>query len=201
MKVVNFLDITFDLGEGTFKPYCKPGNTPVYVHKQSNHPPAVIKKIPENVNHRLSSISSNEKMFEEAAPQFQEAINKSGYNYILKFNPNASEPKRKSKNRKRNTLWYNPPYNCAVTTNVGREFLKLIDECFPPYHPLHKVLNRKNVKVGYSTTPTIAQMISAKNSKALRPPEPEMRKCSCPKTKECPLEKSVLVMKSFTRQL
>ena len=39
MKVVNFLDITFNLEEETFKPYNKPGNIPIYVHKQSNHPP------------------------------------------------------------------------------------------------------------------------------------------------------------------
>ena len=193
MKTVNFLDITFDLDEGTFKPYWKPENTPIYVHKQSNHPPSVIKKIPQNVNHRLSSISSNEKVFKNAVPQFQEAINKSGYDYTLKFDPTASEPKTKKKNRKRhNVLWYNPPFNCAVSTNVGKEFLKLIDECFPPYHPLHKVFNRKNVKVGYSTTPNIAQIISAKNSKLLNPPEPEKRNCSCPKTKECPLDKKCL---------
>ena len=110
----------------------------------------------------------------------------------MKFDPSASDPKPKIKNRKRNILWYNPPYNCTVTTNVAKEFLKLIDECFPPYHPLHKVFNRKNVKVGYSTTPNIAQIISAKNSKALKPPEPEKRKCSCPKTKECPLDKKCL---------
>ena len=192
MRVVDFLDITFDLEEGTFKPFCKPGNIPIYVHKQSNHPPAVIKRIPENVNHRLSSISSDEKMFKTAAPQYQESINKSGYNYTLRFDPNASVPKAKQKNRKRHVLWYNPPFNCAVITNVAREFLKLIDECFPPYHPLHKIFNRKNVKVGYSTTPNIAQIIAAKNSKILKPPEIEKRKCNCPKNNECPLDNKCL---------
>ena len=156
-------------------------------------PPSIIKKIPENVNHRLSSISSNEEVFKSSVPIFQEAINKSGYNYTLKFDPNASKPKAKKKNRKRNNvLWYNPPFNYAVSTNVGKEFLKLIDECFPPYHPLHKIFNRKNVKIGYSTTPNIAQIISAKNSKILKPPEPEKRNCSCPKNKECPLDKKCL---------
>ena len=194
LKVVDFLDLTFDLGEGTFKPFCKPGNIPIYVHKDSNHPPSVIRKIPESVNHRISSISSNEKIFKDAAPQYQEAIKKSGYNYTFKFDPTASEPsiKKKNKRGKRHVLWYNPPFNLAVSTNVAKEFLKLIDECFPPYHPLHKVFNRRNVKVGYSTTPNIAQIISAKNSKILKPPEPEKRKCSCPKTKECPLDKMCL---------
>ena len=146
-KIVNFLDITFNLNEGSFKPYCKPGNIPTYVNKLSNHPPSIIKNIPANVNQRLSSISSDENMFNSEAPQFQEALRKSGYDYTLKFDPNACKPKAKNKTRKRHILWFNPPYNATVGTNVGKEFLRLIDECFPPSSPLHKVFNRKNVKV------------------------------------------------------
>ena len=44
-KIVHFLDVTFDLHSGTYKPYMKPNNTPLYVNKDSNHPPSVIKKI------------------------------------------------------------------------------------------------------------------------------------------------------------
>ena len=158
----------------------------------SNHPPSIIKHIPENINQRLSSISSDEKMFKTAAPIYQEAINKSGYDYTLKYDPTASKPKAKKKSKKRNILWYNPPYNSTVRTNVGREFLKLIDECFPPSHPLHRIFNRKNVKVSYSTTPNIAQIISSKNTKILKTPEPEKRTCNCPKDKVCPLDKKCL---------
>jgi hypothetical protein len=42
-KIVNYLDITLNLETGLFKPYSKPNNTVHYVHKKSNHPPAVIK--------------------------------------------------------------------------------------------------------------------------------------------------------------
>ena len=38
-KCVNFLDITFDFRSGTFKPYTKPGNAPLYVNVISSHPP------------------------------------------------------------------------------------------------------------------------------------------------------------------
>ena len=78
--------------------------------------------------------------------------------------------------------------NATVGTNIGKEFLKLIDECFPPSHPLHKIFNRKNVKVSYSGTPNIEKIIASKNSKVLKTPEPEKRTCSCPKNKECPLD-------------
>ena len=40
VKSVNFLDINLNLETGIFKPYTKPNETPLYVHKQSDHPPA-----------------------------------------------------------------------------------------------------------------------------------------------------------------
>ena len=62
-KCVNYLDVTFDLRTSSFKPYTKPGNTLQYVHRQSNHPPAVLKAIPDAINNRLSNISSDEQTF------------------------------------------------------------------------------------------------------------------------------------------
>ena len=194
LKKVDFLDITFDLEADSFKPYIKEGNTPLYVHKLSNHPPSVIKNIPESVNRRLSSISSNEQMFNTAVPLYQDAIKKSGYDFKLKFNPPSTEKplKKKKKCRKRNTLWFNPPYNSAVKTNVGHEFLSLIDKCFPAGHPLRKVLNRNNVKVSYSTMPNMGQIIAGKNKKLLNKPSENEKICSCPKNKVCPLENKCL---------
>ena len=77
-KIIDFLDITMNLKTGEHKPYMKPNNTPLYVHKQSNHPPNIIKNIPEsiNVNRRLSNISPNEKIFKKAIPPYQDALKK-----------------------------------------------------------------------------------------------------------------------------
>ncbi len=68
MKTVDFLDITMDLSSGTHKPFMKPNNIPLYVHKESNHPPSIIKNIPESINKRLSTISSNEKNIQRSNP-------------------------------------------------------------------------------------------------------------------------------------
>ena len=67
-KIVNFLDVTFNLDSGVFKPYMKQNNTLLYVNKHSNHPPNIIQNIPAGVNQRLSSISENEGVFNEAIP-------------------------------------------------------------------------------------------------------------------------------------
>ena len=82
-KVVNFLDVTLDLNNGKFKPYSKPSTTPLYVHSQSNHPPNILKNIPETINRRLSGISSDHEVFNEAAAPYQEALRKSDYTLKL----------------------------------------------------------------------------------------------------------------------
>ena len=83
-KIVNFLDVTFDLSRGNYKPYMKPNNKLLYVHRLSNHPPALLKNIPGNINKRLTEISSNEQVFNEAIPPYQQALEKSGYDFKLK---------------------------------------------------------------------------------------------------------------------
>ena len=86
-KAVHFLDVTFDHTSGTYKPFMKPNNKLLYVHRQSNHPPALLKNIPENFNKRLTSISFSEKIFNEAIPPYQKALDESGYTYKLTYNP------------------------------------------------------------------------------------------------------------------
>ena len=49
-KIVDFLDVTLDLNSGKYMPYSKPNNTPQYVHSKSNHPPGILKNIPESIN-------------------------------------------------------------------------------------------------------------------------------------------------------
>ena len=110
LLVIDFLDVTLDLRMGTYKPYAKPNNTPLYVHAKSNHPPPVLKNIPLAVNKRLSEISSSEEIFNNAAPAYQKSLKDSGYNHTLKYSPKPiqdSECKKKRK-KKRKVIWFNP---------------------------------------------------------------------------------------------
>ena len=65
MKIVNYLDLTLDLTNGTYRPYHKPDNIVNYVHKQSDHPLNIIKQIPLSVETRLSNTSCNKEVFNE----------------------------------------------------------------------------------------------------------------------------------------
>ena len=50
---VDFLDVTLDLERDTYKPFRKPGDKPLYVNAWSNHPPGILKNIPQGINRRL----------------------------------------------------------------------------------------------------------------------------------------------------
>ena len=76
--VVNFLDIQFNLLNGTFKPYRKPNNDPIYVHKDSNHPPQVLKELPKTIGKRISTISSSREIFESSKIEYKNALKISG---------------------------------------------------------------------------------------------------------------------------
>ena len=168
LLVIDFLDVTLDLRMGTYKPYAKPNNVPLYVNAKSNHPPAVLKNIPLAVNKRLSEISSTEEIFNNAAPIYQKSLKDSGYNHTLKFDPKPKSSESKKRKKKRKVIWFNPPYSTNVTTDVGRQFLKLIDKCFPKGSKLNKIFNRNSLKVSYRTCPNMKQALSGHNSKVLK---------------------------------
>ena len=107
----------------------KPNNKLLYVHKQSNHPPTLLNSIPTNINKRLSSIASNQDVFNETIKPYQEAINDSGHDHQLTFQPKTENSKKRK--RKRNITWYKPPWNANLKTNIGRKFLNAVNKCFP----------------------------------------------------------------------
>ena len=194
LTTVNFLDTTLDLRLGTYKPYTKPNETKQYVHKQSNHPPNILKNIPDSVNKRLSKLSSTEAIFNEAAEPYQKALEESGYEYKLKYKPQTqTQNKRK---RKRNITWFNPPFSSSVSTKIGAKFLSLIDKHFPKGNPLNKTINRNTVKVSYKTVTNMKKIIGGHNAKVLKDDEEksktedktEKKECNCRKKEDCPLD-------------
>ena len=188
-KVTNFLDVTFDLGRNTYKPYCKPNNTITYVHTESNHPPQIRKNIPKAINNRLATISSDAAMFNRSIEPYQKALNSSGYKHQLKYTV-QTEPSRQRRTRSRKVTWFNPPYSSNVATNIGRQFLQLIDRHFPNNHPLHSICNRNTLKISYCCLPSVGQIITSHNRGILNRPTAgnESRPCDCRVRENCPLQ-------------
>ena len=94
-KVADFLDVTLNFKDGTYKPYQKPDIKVSYINVQSNHPPNIIKQLPKTIEQRLSNNSSNETIFNEAAQLYEKALTEAGYDVKLKYNPNKKTKKQK----------------------------------------------------------------------------------------------------------
>ena len=60
----------------------------MYINKESNHPPSVIKQIPNMVQTRLTCISKTEDIFNESVHEYEKALSLSGYKSTLKFDKN-----------------------------------------------------------------------------------------------------------------
>ena len=191
--VVNFLDIQFNLLNGTFKPYRKPNNDPIYVHKDSNHPPQVLKELPKTIGKQISTISSSREIFESSKIEYENALKISGYKDRLVYeNSSVNEnDKNEKKKRKRNITWHNLPYSANVKTYTGKIFFKLLNNHFPRGHKFYKIFNKNTVKLSYSSTKNMASLIATHNWYILNPND-QVYGCSCRVRNDCRLQHKCL---------
>ena len=191
LKVVDFLDVTLNLNNGVVTPFKKSNHDPQYISVDSNHPKQIFRNVPKGIATRLSNNSSSEEVFDQHSLVYQNALNIAGYNVNLKYLPPQS---RSKKNRPRQIIWFNPPYNKNVINNIGQFFLHLIDNHFRPNNSLHKIFNRSNLKVSYSTVANFSSYIVKHNNALLyRGQKPVDPPCNCTAaTKPCPLNGSCL---------
>ena len=174
LLITDFLDITFNLTDGTHSPYTKPGNTIKYVAADSNHPPHIKKAIPKAVEAILSKLSSTEAIFQREAPPYKEALREAGYMEEIKFT--KATPR---KGRPRKVIWFKPPWSDDVATHIGAKFLALLLKHFPSSNNLHKLFNRNTVKLSYGCLPNMGAAISFHNSKLLNSGTNPDPKCNC----------------------
>ena len=66
MKIVNYLDVSLNLNNSNYMPYHKPDNEILYTHKDPNHPLSILKQIPTSIEKSISTLSSNETIFDES---------------------------------------------------------------------------------------------------------------------------------------
>ena len=191
MKIVNCLDVTFNLNGGTYQPYQKPDNIIQYIHVESNHAPNIIKQFPKTIGKRLSQLSSSEEIFNESVPFYEDKLHQSGYQQKLKYNPANTETHNK-RNHKRNIIWFTPPplppFGRNVSTKIGKYFSNLFDKRFPQNHRLHKIFNRNSVKVSYSCTKSMKTIITNHNKSILgKKSSINKSNCNCRNKEVCPL--------------
>ena len=168
LKKTEFLDVFLDLDTGLHRSFFKPNNELRYVSVHSNHPPHIKNQIPKMISERISHLSSNKIIFESDFAKYYDALQNSGYSFSPEYIEKPQSQKGRKRTRKRKIIWYNPPWNESVSTNIGASFLKNLDKNFPKGSNLHKLFNRNNVKVTYGCLPNMQCIINKHNSKLLK---------------------------------
>ena len=139
LKNVDYLDITFDLNTGSYRPYRKSNNDTIYINTKSNHPPSILEQIPAAISKQISTNSSNKQIFQNAAPCYNNILKDYEYKEKIQFQQYKHQQTQPRRNHSRNIIWFNPPFSSNVETNVARKFLKLAKKHFRK-HRYHKYL-------------------------------------------------------------
>ena len=86
-----------------------------------------------------------------------------------------------------------PPFSQSVQSNIGKQFIHLIDKHFPKSNALHKIFNRNSCKISYSSINNMGAILKQHKAKILKP-ETQNTECGCNcRTKaDCPLEGACL---------
>ena len=90
LKVVNYLDATFNLSDGSYRPYRKPNDETHCIHIPSNHPSSITKQLPRSIEKRLSQLSSSKNIFYETTPYYEQRLASRGYNKKLAYQQQTS---------------------------------------------------------------------------------------------------------------
>ena len=130
----------------------------------SNHPPQTLKQLTTTISGSLSKNSSSELIFNESKYQYQDALGKSGFKTELAYKDSTAPTTKTMISGKRKIIWFNPPCNQNVPTNIAKIFFKLVDKHFPRTHRLYKIFNRNTIKVSCSCMSNIQQSIKKQNN-------------------------------------
>jgi hypothetical protein len=196
-QLVNFLDVTFNRKDGSYSPYRKPDNNPLYIDKRSNHQTSITNHLLASINRRISSLSSSKLAFDYESNVYEAALHKSNYNGKLEYSPdNPPTTTTQKRKRQRNIIWFNPSSSKNVRSNIARDFLQLIDKHFPKANPLHEIFNRNSIKVSYTAAWKVLEVLfqtkQARPMARAEPIESPSKFCDCQIPCECQLQKKCL---------
>ena len=85
LKVVNYLGVTFNLNDGSYRPYREPNDETHYIHIQSDHPPSITKQLSRSIEKRLSQLLPPKDIFYETTPYYEQRLASCGYNEKLTY--------------------------------------------------------------------------------------------------------------------
>ena len=190
--------MTFDLQNNSYKPYRKPDNLRVYIHKHSNHPPTILNELSKSIAKRILDLSSTENIFQDCIPLYKKALQKSGFTSDLVYTPKQydyNNNNEENKKRRHKVTWFNPPFSKSVKSNIGKAFLNLIKNYFSKTNKLHKIFNRNPVKMSYSCMSNMSSILSSHDLNEINPHKTQTYGCNCRIKESCKLQNQCLTPK------
>ena len=140
----------------------------MYINKNLNYPPTVLRQLAKLFSKRISETSSNEQILKKSIPICDEALKKSGSHEKLEYVREKVEKHGKEDGRwKRKIMWFNPPYCNNVKSNVGKQFLKLVRRHLPKGHKLNKIFKKNTLKVSFSCMRNMSSILTSHNKTIL----------------------------------
>ena len=164
------------------------------IHPPPPPPPPIIKNLSKGIELHLSNNSANVNIFNKAAKPYNAALRTNGHKQQIQYTKNDKpeekaakanhnhsaggintppnekrDEKNKKRIRKKNIIWFNPPFSVNVATNIGKMFFGLLHTCFPTNNKLHKILNKNTVKLSYSCMQNMKQIILTTIKQSLSP--------------------------------
>ena len=105
---------------------------------------------------------------------------------------NSTNINKVKRNRKRQIIWFNPPFKLKTKAKIGKLFLNLLEKHFPPHNKLYKLFNRTTVKISYICMSNMNSYTDMHNHKVLneKTNETGISNCNCRNKDTCPLSNS-----------
>ena len=103
-----------------------------------------------------------------------------------------------NRNRNRNIIWLNRPFNKNFVTNAAKPFLNLVDKHFLRLVKLHEIFYRNTGKVSYSCNENMANIIQIRSLKITNKNTENEGQGHCWVREEFPLDGMCQKMTSLT---
>ena len=79
LRILDFLDVIFNLNNNTFKPFSKSNSAPTYLNSDFNYRRSLLKQIPNVMNQRINRLSSHKRILEESKSIYDKALKNSRF--------------------------------------------------------------------------------------------------------------------------
>ena len=84
----------------SYQPFRKPNNDSKYVDNDLNHPPQILKQLPNFISEKLSENSLSKEVFDKSKMLYEKSLNKSGFNENLIYHQDNRSKNQNEKFKK-----------------------------------------------------------------------------------------------------